>query len=105
LDADFYTFKHISIFLLTRLILPQKELKMEHSLWQLFNIEKDVASSLEELEVDKATLQELNREQEQLEAEIKAKKRNQASFSKEALLLDKKIAKKKVELDKKVGYL
>lgn len=89
---------------LTYLILLQKELKMEYSLWQLFNIERDVASTLAQLEVDRATLQELNREQEQLEAEIKAKKKNQAVFLKEALLLDKKIAKKKGELDKKVGY-
>lgn len=77
---------------------------MEYSLWQLFNIEKDVAKTLAQLEVDKATLQELNREQEQLESEIKAKKKNQAVYSKEALLLDKKIAKKKADLDKKVGY-
>lgn len=78
---------------------------MEYYLWQLFNIEKDVASTLAELEVDRATLQELNREQEQLESEIKALKKNQAVFTKEALLLEKKIAKKKLELDKKVNYL
>lgn len=90
---------------LTHLILPQKALKMEHALWELFNIEKDVASTLAQLEVDRATLQELNLEQEQLEAEIKVKKKNQAVFSKESLLLEKKIVKKKGELDKKVGYI
>jgi structural maintenance of chromosome 1 len=90
---------------LTCLSVRQKELKMEYYLWQLFNIEKDVTSTLAELEVDRATLQELNHEQEQLEAEIKALKKNQAVFTKEALLLDKKIAKKRGDLDKKVSYL
>ncbi|KAG0580223.1 hypothetical protein M758_4G158500 [Ceratodon purpureus] len=78
-----------------------KEYKLEYYLWQLFNIEKDVARTQAELAVDRATLQELNREQEQLEAEIKALKKNQAVFTKEALLLDKKMGKKKGELDKK----
>lgn len=77
---------------------------MEYYLWQLFNIEKDVARTQAELAVDRATLQELNREQEQLEAEIKALKKNQAVFTKEALLLDKKMGKKKGELDKKVRH-
>lgn len=91
-------------FLTDYLILPQKELKMEYSLWQLFNIERDVASTLAQLEVDRATLLELNHGQEKLEAGIKARKKIQAVFSKEALLLDKKIAKNKADLDKKVGY-
>lgn len=80
----------------------QKELKTEYYLWQLFHIEKDVERTLGELQVDRATLEELNSEQEQLETEIKTKKKEQAVFTKEALLLDKKIGKKKAELDKKV---
>lgn len=61
--------------------------------------------TLAELQVDRATLEELNSEQEQLETEIKTKKKEQAVFTKEALLLDKKIGKKKAELDKKVGHI
>lgn len=83
----------------------QKELKTEYYLWQLFNIEKDVERTLAELQVDRATLEELNSEQEQLETEIRTKKKEQAVFTKEALLLDKKIGKKKAELDKKVGHI
>lgn len=60
-------------------------------------------STTAELEVHRATLEELNQEQEQLELEVKGKKKEQAVFTKEALLLDKKIAKKRGELDKKVG--
>lgn len=78
-----------------------KELKTEYCLWQLFNIEKDVASTLAQLQRERATLQELYHEQEQLEAEIKAKKMDQAVLIKESLLLDKKSSKKKMELDKK----
>lgn len=84
-----------------RLQSELKSLKTEYSLWQMYNIEKDIENIQTELEADKAKLEEANVAQEQLEVEAKEKKKEQSVFTKEALLCDKRIAKKKTELDKK----
>lgn len=78
-----------------------KSLKTEYSLWQMYNIEKDIEKIQAELEVDKTNLEEVNLAQEQLELEVRGKKKEQSIFAKEALLCDKRIAKQKAELDKK----
>eukprot|EP00250_Pteridium_aquilinum_P035761 c9905_g1_i1 orf=330-3992(-) len=78
-----------------------KSLKTEYSLWQMYNIDKDIEKIQAELEVDKESLEEANRAQEQLEIEAKERKKEQSVFTKEALLCDKRIAKRKGELDKK----
>ncbi|MCO5548528.1 hypothetical protein L7F22_001988 [Adiantum nelumboides] len=78
-----------------------KTLKTEYFLWQLYNTEKDIERIQAELEVENANLAEANRAQEELESEVKEKKKEQSVFTKEALLCDKRIAKKKSELDKK----
>ncbi|GLJ44239.1 hypothetical protein SUGI_0924170 [Cryptomeria japonica] len=78
-----------------------KSLKQEHFLWQIFNIEKDTERNGKELEVEKENLEDVSKSQEKFESEIKEKKKEQAAYLKEALLCEKKIAKRKVELDKK----
>lgn len=78
-----------------------KSLKTEYYLWQIHNTEKDIEKIQAELEIDKANLQEVNKAQEQLEIEIKEKKKEQSVFTKDVMLCEKKIARKKVELDKK----
>lgn len=84
-----------------RLQSELKSLKTEYFLWQMYNIEKDIEKTREELEIDKAHLQEANKAQEHLELEIREKKKEQAVFTKDVMLCEKKIARKKVELDKK----
>uniref|UniRef100_A0A0D6QVW1 Structural maintenance of chromosomes protein n=1 Tax=Araucaria cunninghamii TaxID=56994 RepID=A0A0D6QVW1_ARACU len=78
-----------------------KSLKTEYFLWQIFNIEKDIERNGGEIEVEKQSLENVFKSQENFEHEIKEKKKEQSVYLKEALLCDKKIAKKKVELDKK----
>ncbi|CAM6028343.1 unnamed protein product [Sphagnum balticum] len=78
-----------------------KELKMEYYLWQLFTIEKDIESTQSELAVDKANLEEFVQEQDKLELEIREMKKEQATHMKEAILCEKRMTKRKSELDKK----
>ncbi|KAI5069842.1 hypothetical protein GOP47_0016143 [Adiantum capillus-veneris] len=78
-----------------------KALKTEYFLWQMYNTERDIERIQAELETEKASLADANLAQEQLENEVKEKKKEQSVFTKEALLCDKRIAKKKSELDKK----
>lgn len=80
----------------------QRALKTEYFLWQLFNIENSIERTKAELKVDDENLQELAREQDKLDAEIRGRKKEQAVHTKDSLLSEKKMAKKKVELDKKV---
>ncbi|KAL2653551.1 hypothetical protein R1flu_021679 [Riccia fluitans] len=78
-----------------------RTLKTEYFLWQLYTTEKSIETVKAELEVDNQNLAELTSAQEQLEGEIREKKKEQAVFTKEFLLCEKKMAKKKLELDKK----
>ncbi|KAL3685453.1 hypothetical protein R1sor_003475 [Riccia sorocarpa] len=78
-----------------------KALKTEYFLWQLYTSEKSIETVKAELEVDNQNLEELTRAQEKLEGEIREKKKEQAVYTKEVLLCEKKITKKKLELDKK----
>ncbi|BBN00427.1 hypothetical protein Mp_1g29090 [Marchantia polymorpha subsp. ruderalis] len=78
-----------------------KALKTEYFLWQLFSIEKSIETTKAELEVDNENLMELSRAQDKLEGEIREKKKEQAVYTKESLLCEKKMTKKKFELDKK----
>ncbi|KAH7287580.1 hypothetical protein KP509_32G063300 [Ceratopteris richardii] len=78
-----------------------KTLKTEYFLWQMYNIEKDIERIQEELEAEKKNLEDANATQEHLENKVKDKKKEQSVVLKEGLLFDKKIAKKKADLDKK----
>ncbi|XP_058083031.1 structural maintenance of chromosomes protein 1-like isoform X1 [Magnolia sinica] len=81
--------------------LNKKALKKEHFLWQLLNIEKDMKKMNDDLEGENENLQEVLKVQEECELEAIAKKKEQAGYLKDVMQCEKKIAKKKVELDKR----
>jgi len=78
-------------------------LKTEHSLWQLYTIEKDREKLEAELAEDRESLQQVQEENQSAENELTAKKKEQSAFLKKMTLCEKSIAKKKLELDKKVS--
>ncbi|CAL5001681.1 unnamed protein product [Urochloa decumbens] len=78
-----------------------KLLKTQHSLWQLYTIEKDREKLEAELAEDSQSLQQVQQENPSLEHELTAKWKEQSSFLKEVTLCKRSIAKKKLELDRK----
>ena len=83
----------------------QKSLKKEHFLWQLLNIERDMRKISSELDSEKENYEMIVKEQEECDGAVNVKKKEQAGYLKEMTLCDKRIAKKKIELDKKVFSL
>lgn len=83
-------------------IFMQKSLKKEHFLWQLFNIENDIEKLNGELDSEKKKLEEVLSLQKEFDSEAEMKKKEQAGYLKELTIREKKIAKIKLELDKKV---
>ncbi|CAL4999284.1 unnamed protein product [Urochloa decumbens] len=81
-----------------------KLLKTQHSLWQLYTIEKDREKLEAELAEDSQSLQQVQQENPSLEHELTAKWKEQSSFLKEVTLCKRSIAKKKLELDRKIHY-
>ncbi|CAL5000438.1 unnamed protein product [Urochloa decumbens] len=84
-----------------RLQQDLKLLKTEHSLWQLYTIEKDIEKMEAELAEDRESLQQVQEENQSAENELTVKKKEQSAFLKKMTLCEKSIAKKKLELDKK----
>ncbi|XP_062191550.1 structural maintenance of chromosomes protein 1 [Phragmites australis] len=84
-----------------RLQQKLKLLKTEHSLWQLYTIEKDIEKIEAELVDDRQSLQQVQEENQSADYELTAKKKEQSAFLKKMTLCEKSIAKKKLELDKK----
>ncbi|MQM15887.1 hypothetical protein Taro_048838 [Colocasia esculenta] len=82
-------------------VVVVKVLKTEHFLWQLFNIENDMRKINTELEAENQILEDAVKEQKACEDEAHVKKKEQAGYLKEMTLCEKRIAKKKTELDKK----
>ncbi|CAL5012945.1 unnamed protein product [Urochloa decumbens] len=78
-----------------------KLLKTQHSLWQLYTIEKDIETLKAELVEDRQSLQQVHKENQSLEHELTAKRKEQSSFLKEVILCERSIAKKKLKLDRK----
>ncbi|KAG9445663.1 hypothetical protein H6P81_011791 [Aristolochia fimbriata] len=78
-----------------------KSLKMEHFLWQLLHVKKDIEKMSADLESEKKNLEDVSKVQEEKENNIITRKKEQAGYLKEMTLCDKKLAKKKGELDKK----
>ncbi|WVZ91588.1 hypothetical protein U9M48_037738 [Paspalum notatum var. saurae] len=84
-----------------RLQQDLKLLKTEHSLWQLYTIEKDREKIEAEIAEDRQSLQQVQEENQSADNELTAKKKEQSAFLKKMTLSEKSIAKKKLELDKK----
>ncbi|KAK1267070.1 Structural maintenance of chromosomes protein 1 [Acorus gramineus] len=78
-----------------------KSLRKEHFLWQLLNIEKNTKKINDELEAENRILEDILEEQKACDLEVSVKHKEQAGYLKEMTLCEKKIAKKKMELDKK----
>lgn len=80
----------------------QKSLKLEHFLWQLFNIEKDFAKTNEELDDEEARVKEIVEKLGEYESESSRKKKELSGYMKEIALRERKIADRKNKLDKNV---
>ncbi|XP_074316645.1 structural maintenance of chromosomes protein 1 [Silene latifolia] len=77
-----------------------KSLKTEHFLWQIYNLEKDIDKTTEELEEEKGNLQELVQEQNKYEHEKREKDKEMAKYQKEINKLERKIMDRSTKLDK-----
>ncbi|XP_057517637.1 structural maintenance of chromosomes protein 1 [Amaranthus tricolor] len=77
-----------------------KQLKKEHFLWQIYNIEKDINKIIEEIEAEKESRQELVQEQNGYEHEKREKEKEMARYHKEINKLERKIAEKTNKCDK-----
>ena len=82
----------------------QKSLKKEHFLWQLFNIEKDVAKTTEDLEDEKKSREGVMEELESFESEASKKKKEQAKYLKEVAQCEKRISEKNHKLERNVSF-
>lgn len=79
-------------------------MKREHSLWQLFNIEKDITKMTEELEAEKRSREEVMQELVEFQQEASKKKKEQAKYLKEIAQCEKKISERSNKLDKSVSF-
>lgn len=77
-----------------------KSLKQEYSLWQLFNIEKDIAKTNEELDAEEARVKEIVEKLGEYESESSRKKKELSGYMREIALRERKIADRKNKLDK-----
>ncbi|KAK3124176.1 hypothetical protein QOZ80_8AG0641550 [Eleusine coracana subsp. coracana] len=78
-----------------------KLLKTEHSLWQLYTVEKDREQMEADLVEERQSLQQVQEENQSADYELAAKKKEQSAFLKKMTLCEKSMGKKKLELDKK----
>ena len=83
---------------------PQKSLKKEHFLLQLFNIENDIAKTTKELEAEMKSREDVIKDLEKFEHEAGKKKKEESKYSKEITHLEKKIAERSNKLDKNVSF-
>lgn len=80
-------------------------MKREHFLWQLFNIEKDITKTTEDLDDEKKSREEVMEKLEGFEHEAGKKKKEQAKYLKEITQCEKKIAERNYKLDMHVSFL
>nr|GLL33200.1 structural maintenance of chromosomes protein 1 [Ipomoea trifida] len=83
-----------------RLQRELKNLKQEHFLWQLFNIENDITKGSTDLEAEEIRIREIADELEKYENEAREKKKELSGYMRELALYERKIADKKSKLDK-----
>lgn len=77
-----------------------KSLKQEYFLWQLFNIENDIAKTNEELDAEEARVKEIVEKLGEYESESSRKKKELSGYMREIALRERKIADRKNKLDK-----
>ncbi|RAL47704.1 hypothetical protein DM860_012329 [Cuscuta australis] len=83
-----------------RLQKELKKLKQEYFLWQLLNVENDVAKSTKDLEDEEIRRREIVDQLEKYENEAREKKKKLSGYLKEVALHERKAAEKKSKLDK-----
>nr|GMD26933.1 structural maintenance of chromosomes protein 1 [Ipomoea batatas] len=83
-----------------RLQRELKNLKQEHFLWQIFNIENDITKVSTDLEAEEIRIREIVDELEKYENEAREKKKELSGYMREVALYERKIADKKSKLDK-----
>ena len=69
----------------------------------MFNIEKDITKTSEDLDAEKKNREDVMQELEKFEHEASKKKKEQAKYLKEIALCEKKIAERNNKLDKHVS--
>ncbi|KAL6210710.1 hypothetical protein ACLB2K_015942 [Fragaria x ananassa] len=77
-----------------------KSLKREHFLWQLFNIERDITKTANELEAEKRNREQVMQELDDFQQEATKKKKELNKYLKEIAQCEKKIAERSNKLDK-----
>lgn len=82
----------------------QKSLKREHFLWQLFNIERDITKTTNELEAEKRNREQVMQELDDFQQEATKKKKELNKYLKEIAQCEKKIAERSNKLDKSVSF-
>lgn len=83
----------------------QKQIQLDHMLFQLFHIKKRVEKNEEKVNEQQKKLADVEDRREVIDKELKGKKKEQAKHHKEVTDLVKKIAKKRKEADKVVLFL
>ena len=79
----------------------QEQLKAQFYLWQLFHMDQDLAAERRLAAARKAEMLDAGRALKAMEEELDATKKRAATHNKERLLLERKIAKRRADADKK----
>lgn len=74
-------------------------------MWQLFNIEKDIEKTTDDLEDERKSREGVMEELENFEAEASKKKKEQAKYLKEIAQCERRIAERSNKLDKNVSSI
>ncbi|KAF5741846.1 hypothetical protein HS088_TW10G00852 [Tripterygium wilfordii] len=77
-----------------------KSLKKDHFLWQLLNIEKDLEKLKDEVEAEERSRDAVMKELEHFQRESDKKRKEQAKYLKEIAQCEKKIATRRIQLNK-----
>lgn len=80
----------------------QKVVKTKYALWQLYILERKIEEIDAELAEEREGLEKVKEEHKDCEHQLEAKKKEQSVYLKKILSSEKTMAKKKLELDKKV---
>lgn len=78
---------------------------MEHFLWQLYHLEKDLSRAQAEVQQHQSAIAGAVSAQKAADAAMDVQRKAQAGLQKERLQLDKAVTKRRSELDRKVPML
>ena len=81
---------------------PQEDFKAQYFLWQLLCIENDARRARAEAARRRAEAEKADEGLEGVEREVAAKRKQAAGIHKQRALLERKVAKRRAEMEKKV---